>query len=84
MIVQVQLCKTSGALHIATLPWRLHLRHRSHRLWRVQALLHGARDPLPPFAVQRFRAGSGHDYQRFRAFPLLRSNAAILRLPFKP
>ena len=28
------------------------LRHRSHRLWRVQALLHVARDPLFPFAMQ--------------------------------
>ena len=30
--MQVQLCKTSGALVIATLPSRLLLRHRSHRL----------------------------------------------------
>ena len=41
------------------------------------------RDPLLPFANQWFRAGSGHDYHRFHAFPLLRSNAAILRLPFE-
>ena len=39
MSVPVRLCMTSGALDIATLPWRLLLRHRSHRLWRVQALL---------------------------------------------
>ena len=42
----------SGASDIATLPWRLLLRHRSHRLSRVQALQHVARDPLLPFAMQ--------------------------------
>ena len=37
--VQVQLRKTSGALDIATLHWRLPLRHRIHRLWRVQDII---------------------------------------------
>ena len=50
--VPVRLCQTSGASDIATLPWRLLLRHRSHRLSRVQALQNVARDPLLPFAMQ--------------------------------
>ena len=29
------------------------------------------------------QAGSGHDYHRFHASPLLRSNAHILGLPFE-
>ena len=53
-------CKTSGALDIATLPWRLSLRHRSHRLWRVQDLMMLARSPLLPFAVLSSRARGGH------------------------
>ena len=81
--VPVRLCKTSGALDIATLPWRPFLRHRSHRLSRVQALQNVARDPLVPFAMQRFRARSGHKYHSVQATPLLRPNARILRLPFE-
>ena len=48
-----------GALSLAhrfclatlSLPWRLLLHHRSHRLWRVQDLTMLVRDPLLPFAV---------------------------------
>ena len=37
---------------------------------------------VPPISTsQLLSAGSGHDYHRFRAFPLLRSNATILPAP---
>ena len=38
--------------------------------------------PLTPTS-QCFSAGSGHDYHHFHAFPLLRSNTHLLRLPFE-
>jgi len=72
IIIKRSSWKGVTALDIATLPWRLLRRHRSHRLWRVQALQNVARTLCLPKSV-----GLERTCPRFHLDPPPRSTSTL-------
>ena len=72
IIIKRSSWKGVTALDIATLPWRLLRRHRSHRLWRAQALQNVARTLCLPKSV-----GLERTCPRFHLDPPPRSTSTL-------
>ena len=72
IIIKRSSWKGVTALDIATLPWRLLRRHRSHRLWRLQALQNVARTLCLPKSV-----GLERTCPRFHLDPPPRSTSTL-------